>query len=900
MAKQYPIPQDYNRHIDPLKDEEIEEEDPSINDLFGDKSEWEENEDGSVTVKMAALDGPMQDKGFYENLAEDAVPDSELQSLSLRYLDLIERDKEARRKRDDQYEEGIRRSGLGDDSPGGATFNGASKVVHPVIAEACVDFEARVIKELIPPNGPVKSAILGDTNEAKLARSTRKVDWLNWQLTEQIEEFTDEMEQLQTQLPLGGSQYLKIWYDQTLKRPCVEFLPIDNVYLPYAAASFYSASRVTEVNDITKDEYDDRVENGLYRDLDLTTPSMEPEQSESGKASDKIEGREFDAYNEDGIRRVYHIYCYMKLPSDGEADGERSPYILIIDESSHKVLGLYRNWEKGDKKRKKLDWIIEFRFIPWRGAYGIGLFHLIGSLAIAATGALRALLDSAHISNTPTAMKLRGDRMGGQSKTPEPTEIIEVEGPAGIDDIRKVAMPMPFGPPSPVLFELLGWLTDAAKGVVTTAEEKIADVNSQSPVGTTQALIEQGSNVFSAIHSRQHKSMKRFLKVLARLDRWYIDDMERGEDVVDLDIRSEDFIPTSDVIPVSDPNIFSETQRFAQNTAVMQMAERNIQLQRQDFDMKAVYRRALEQMKVPNVSEVLPDPEDVQEMNPALENVAMTLNKPVGAYPMQDHLAHIQVHLNYATDPIFGSSPIMGPTYVPALMEHMKQHLTLWYLQQTDDYVRMATQQPAETHKVQSIFASMQKVFAAASNHVHMDAQQAFSKAQPIVMKFAKMLADQAQQQQQQMLQDPSAQAMLQSSMAETKRKTTRDQGDLQLGQQKNQIDQQKVQQEGQTAVLDAKTKQQTAQVDAQTKTAGLMIEARIEDQKAQREAAAQQQEMVHDSEEHQNVMAEQQMKAEHQQEAHDQSMAQAQENQALAKQKAIYGGKGDNSAKTA
>lgn len=882
-----PHPQGYGRHIDPLKEEEQEENDPSINDLFGDRSEFEENDDGSVTVKLAELDGPLEDRDFYDNLAEE-MPEHDLQGIALKYLDLIERDKEARRKRDEQYEEGIRRSGLGDDSPGGATFNGASKVVHPVVAESCVDFEARVIKELLPSNGPVKTNILGETDEAKIARAARKADFMNWQITEQIEEFSDEMEQLQTQLPLGGSQYLKVWYDQTMKRPCVEFLPIDNVYLPYAAASFYAASRVTEVNDITKDTFDERVETGLYRDIDVSAPGLDPEQSEAEKASDKIEGREADPYNQDGVRRVFHIYCWMIVDFDKQAKG-RAPYILMIDDSSHKVLGVYRNWEKGDDKKKKLDWIVEFRFIPWRGAYGIGLFHLIGSLAIASTGAIRALLDAAHINNIPTAMKLRGDRIGGQSKSPEPTEIVEVEGPAGIDDIRKVAMPMPYNPPSPVLFQLLGWLTDAAKGVVTTAEEKIADVNTQAPVGTTQALIEQGAVVFSAIHARQHKSMKKFLTILSRLDRWFLADMERGDIVEDLEIRPEDFIRGTDVVPVSDPNIFSETQRFAQNTAVMQMAERSIQLQQPVFNIKAVYRRALEQMKVSNISEILPDPENVQEMNPALENVAMTLNKPVGAYPAQDHLAHIQVHLKYATDPIFGMSPIMGPQFVPALMEHLKQHLTLWYLAQTDDYIEQATEHSGETHKVQSIFKGMQQVFAAASNHVHMDSQQVFEKVQPIIMHFAQMLAQQAQQQQQMMLQDPSAQAMLQSSKLETDRRAKRDQGDIQLGQQKNQIEQKKVEQAGQKNVMDNQTKQQIAQADNQTKTAGLMIDAKIEQEHAQREAAMENQQMMHDQQKHENVMQEQHMQMEHQTQSHEQSMAQAAENQAMKKEQQTY-----------
>jgi hypothetical protein len=888
MAIPHPIPQDHGRYIDPLEEEEQEQSGPSIDDMLGDDSEWEEQEDGSVLVKGTQAEGPLENPKFYANLAEH-IDERELQLMAYRYIELIERDKEARKKRDEQYEEGIRRSGLGDDAPGGATFNGATKVVHPVIAEACVDFEASVIKELMPANGPVKTDILGEVNEAKIARANRKADWMNWQLTDQMEEFSDELEQLQTQLPLGGSQYLKVWYDSTLRRPCVEFVPIDNIYLPYAAASFYTASRVTEVNDITQDTFDERVESGLYRDLSLTPPALEPEQSKSQEASDKIEGREIDAYNQDGIRRIYHLYLWAKVDDDKESQGARSPYILMIDEATTRVLGLYRNWEESDEKRKKLDHLVEWRFIPWRGAYGIGLFHLIGSLAIAATGALRAILDTAHINNSVTALKLKGGRLGGQSRSPDPTEVIEIEAVPGIDDIRKIAMPLPFPPPSPMLFQLLGWLTDAAKGVVTTAEEKIADLNSQAPVGTTQALIEQGAKVFSAIHQRQHKSMKRVLQILSRLNRWYLNDMERGDVVADLPIRPEDFIKNTDVVPVSDPNIFSETQRFAQNQALMTMAEHCIELQQPIYDLRAVHRRVLEQMKVPNVAEVLPDPDDVEEMNPALENVAMTLGKPVGAYPMQDHLAHLQVHMNYAQDPMFGKSPIMGPKFVPALMEHVKQHMTLWYLQQTEDYVHAATKRPGDTHKVQSIFQGMQQVFAAASNHVHMDSQQVFAKVQPIIMQFAQMLAQQAQQAQQQMMQDPSAQAMLQSSMAETQRRSKRDQGDLQLGSQKNQIEAQKVQQQGRTAQLDSQTKRETAMMDSHTKQQTSMMDAQIAATKTQEEQAHQAAEMQMAHEEHAMRVQEGQQKAAMQDQQHNQQMAVAQENQAMARQKHLY-----------
>jgi len=313
-----PIPQDYDRHIDPITDgdEQNLEGDESIFELFDgeEDTEVEELPDGSAIVRLDDLKGPEDNPDFYENLAEK-IDASKLGSVALKYLDLIEKDKDAREDRDKQYEEGLRRTGLGHDAPGGAQFQGASKVVHPIMAEACVDFAARAIKELFPPDGPVRTKIIGEVTEEKVEKAERKRDYMNWQLTEQIEEYRDEEEQMLTQLPLGGSQYLKLWYDDMKKRPCAEFVPIDNVYLPFAAANFYTAERVTEVQDITQETFELRVQAGLYKDIDAYITSDIPEETKPEKANDKIEGRSSKAENIDGIRRVYHIQTNPPHPS---------------------------------------------------------------------------------------------------------------------------------------------------------------------------------------------------------------------------------------------------------------------------------------------------------------------------------------------------------------------------------------------------------------------------------------------------------------------------------------------------------------------------------------------------------------------------------------------------------
>jgi len=778
--------------------------------LEDDEAEQEviELDDGSVVINFQEKYGPQKDPEFYENLAE-VFDENVLDALANEYLDFIDVDKEARKERDKQYEEGLRRTGLGKDAPGGATFDGASKVVHPVMAESCVDFAASSAKELLPPDGIVKSNIKGEADSAKEKTAERKVNFLNWQLTEQVQEYRDEMEQMLTQLPLGGSQFLKWRYDAEQKRPMCEWVPIDNILLPYSTTNFYTSPRVTEVQDITEDTYLQRIEAGIYRDVDASYTSDVPlnEQTRSEQANDKIEGKEKPSKNIDGLRRVYEITCFIRLDDDSISEGKRAPYILMVDESSSKVLGLYRNWEANDEKLEKLDWYVEFKFIPWRGAYAIGLPHLIGGLSAALTGSLRALLDAAHISNSQTMLKLKGGRIGGQSDRIEPTQVMEIEGAPGVDDIRKIAMPMPFNPPSSTLFNLLGWLSDAAKGVVTTAEEKIGEANNNMPVGTAQALIEQGAKVFSAIHARLHRSQAKSLAIISRINHWYLSEMdnESGEE-----IEVRDFAYNNDVRPVSDPNIFSETQRLAQNQAILEMAK---SAPPSMFDIRAMYRRIMKQMKIPNIDEILPNPQGANESNPALENVSMTMGRPAAAYPDQDHMAHIKIHLEYANNPAYGGNPVIGPAFTPHALEHIKQHLTLHYLQSMRAYVAEAAggKDTFNLNQEKPLDLEAQQALAIASSMVSEDANITMQTYLPQINALAQKVQQMQQAQQQQAANaDPTAQVILQTQMAETKRKSEEAQSRMQLDMQKDQ----------QTYQLEvAKLQQQMADLQAKYQT---------------------------------------------------------------------------------
>ena len=795
-------------------DPELNEDGSADVDLPEDISDVMEMPDGSAVVSLETS-GPEESPDFYSNMAEQ-LDTYDLNTLGMRYTSLLEKDKNAREERDKQYEEGIRRTGLGKDAPGGANFLGASRAVHPVMAEGCVDFASRAIKELFPPDGPVRTKIIGKVDDIKQERAERKRDFLNWQITEQIEEFRDEQEQMLTQLPLGGSQYLKLWYDEQKKRPCLEFLPIDRMILPFAASNFYTAQRAAEVHEITEWEYDRRIASGMYKDGSHVTSGQEPEQTHSQKANDKVEGRKFQD-NEDGLRKVFHIYTWLEMEDDKHSKGEMAPYIMMVDEQSNEVIGLYRNWEEGDDTMTKLDWIIEFKFIPWRGVFAIGLPHLIGGLSAALTGALRALLDSAHINNAATMLKLKGAKISGQTQQIEVTQVAEIEGAPGVDDIRKIAMPMPFNPPSPVLFELLGWLDNAAKGVVTTSEEKIADVTSNSPVGTTQALIEQGAAVYSAIHARLHQSQARLIKVLCRLNRWHFKEMRKGDMVADLEIEKEDFDRNTDVIPVSDPHIFSETQRMAQMQAVLSRADAKADL----YDAKAVEERFLKQLKIPNVSELLKNVPEPEQRTLADENAAMSMGHPAYAYMQQDHIAHIQGHLMFGMDPSFGANPFIAPAFLPNAVEHIKQHMTLWYLNRMNGYVaNLRGGKPVDDYENPKLTAIIDKLYATVGQHVALDSQQVFSQILPQLLQLQQAL----QQNKAPAPLPPDAQVVKDTAMAETQRKAAKDKQDGQIAQAKLQDGQQRGQAEMQAKAQEV---QQSGQLQLQI--ASINNQARIE-----------------------------------------------------------------------
>jgi chaperonin GroES len=764
-----------------------------------------DTEDGGAIVRMDDGEGDARSDDFYANLAE-TMSESELSEIARTYLDVVGKDKQARKKRDEQYEEGLRRTGLGDDAPGGAQFQGATKVVHPMLTEACVDFSARAIKELFPPQGPVKDFIPGEPSGDKVKKAKRKTDFMNWQLTTQSPEFRAELEQLLTQVPLGGAQYMKVTWNEPRNRPDFLFVAIDDMYLPFAATNFYSAQRKTHVQYLTQLDYQRRVKQGMYRDVDLAPVSMEPDYSKAEKANMKIEGRDESSYNEDGLRTVYEIYVISDIEGD-----EALPYIITVDKTTSKVLSIYRNWDELDDAQEELQWFVEFPFVPWRGAYPIGLPHMVGGLSAAATGALRALLDAAHISNSQTMLKLKGGSKGGQSLEIQPTQVMEIEGGMAADDIRKLIMPLPYSPPNPVLFSLLGFLVDAGKGVIRTTMEDIADGNPNAPVGTTLAKLEQGMVVFSAIHARMHNSMAKLLGILHRLNAMYLNDEDIEDEVGEELATRQDFEGPLDVVPVSDPNIFSEAQRFAQVQAVAQRSAALPQL----YNQRKVEERILETLKIPNAKDLLNPALEPKEQNAVNENVAATMARPIVAFPEQDHIAHLKTHLAYLMNPALGMNPLIAPTFIPAILNHLKEHIALWYATSVFDLGTEATGEDIGDMLKEIRDPEAKRAFdamlAEASQTVAAEAANVFASLPPVIAQAQQIMQQLAPQPPM----DPNVQLVQQQMQMQAQRDQQRSAIDAQKLQLTAQDAQQKAQMDAAKLQLDAQDAQQKAQMDA-------------------------------------------------------------------------------------
>jgi len=721
-----------------------------------------DTEDGGAVVKLEdeSVSGAQQKRAFYDNLAgTEVLPLSDLAHIDSLLRPLIEADWRVREKRDQDYAEAIKLTGLGD-SAAGAAFDGGSTAVHPVLAKAAVEYQSRAILELMPSNGPVKAKTIGKPTQQRVDKAERVARHMNWQFTSKMPEFRAELEQLLLQSSLAGSQFIYACWDTKARRPRMSFWPQDQVATPYSASSLLGSDRSTMAEMITQVTYEDRVSTKYYVESQISSASATiPDQTAAREASDKVAGVEPDAYNEDGLRVIWRCFAMLDLEGDPEADG-LSPYVIELDAAtSGTVLRVTRNWDPDDEGQQPLQWLIEFPFIPWRNALSIGLGQAIGRLAGAGSGALRALLDSALVNTFPGIAMLKGANVVGQSQNISIGTAVQLEGsiPGGDDDIRKLMMPLPYNQPSPVLQQLMGTIVQECEGFVRTTLDNITEDNvNQLPVGTVLSVLEEGLRSLNALFARQHAAMAQLLKVQYRLNSLYLDEQELKDETGEVLATREDYNGPMDIEPVSDPTIFTEAQRYAQ----MQLVAQRAQLLPQLYDLRAVEEMILRKTRIPDYDRLLLPAQNAQPNNAVNENVSLSLGRPVAAFPDQDHLAHIEIHLNYLESPFLGQNPLIAPKFLGGVLQHLAEHMSMWYVSEFYHHVNESVQATGQAKDISELMnpknhevsAELDRTLAEASKDVIAKAAQVFAKLPPIIQQAQQLL----QQYQPQMPQDPT------------------------------------------------------------------------------------------------------------------------------------------------
>ena len=614
------------------------------------------------------------ERNHYTNLAEE-LDEREVAKIGKDLVRAYEDDKSSRKNWEDQYSKGLRMLGIVVEDRQDP-FPGASGVHHPLLAEAATQFQARAIAEMFPAGGPVKTQIIGRTTDKKLEQAQRVQDFMNFQVTQEIPDYFNELDQMLFYLALAGSAFKKIYFDNTLDRICSKFVPAEEFVISMENTDLETADRYTQVMKLTRTEIRKHQISGYYKDV----PLSKAESNAGANSGDMVEQtlQRLEGMTPSMASKIHTLLeVHTNIDLGEDKDQLALPYIITIDYESQRVLSIRRNWKEEDSLKRKRTYFIHYKYLPGLGFYGFGLIQMIGGLQHASTGALRALLDSAAFANLNGGFRAKGARIEGGDITISPGEWVEVE--AYGDDLRKSFIPLPFKEPSPTLLQLLGVLTESGRRFASIADAMIGDSAGSGPVGTTIALIEQGSKVFSAIHKRIHQAQGREFKLIYELNGEYLDD-EYSFEVIgeNKKIRRKDFSSSISVVPVSDPNIFSQAQRIA-------LAQTGLQLARETpdvVDVKEATRRFLQALSIPDYMDLIIEDEDTPRRDPVSENMAILNTMPIQVFEDQDHQAHMQVHSQFMNDPRFGGNPEAKEALYPAMLAHLGQHMAYLYQQQ--------------------------------------------------------------------------------------------------------------------------------------------------------------------------------------------------------------------------
>jgi hypothetical protein len=634
-------------------------------------------EDGSAIV--GDVDIP-EESGFNSNLAE-ILDEGYLQSLSNDLMDKVENDRSSREDWETAYTKGLDLLGFKYEERT-RPFRGAASVNHPVLAQAVTQFQAMAYVELLPSDGPVRTQVVGANNEQLQLAAERVKEYMNYEITHVMEDYNPEMDQLLFQLPLSGSAFKKVYYDEVQGRATSKFIPAEDIIVPYGASDLDSCDRISQIVKMSMNDLRKKQVSGFYRDVDLQAYDGDDESGLQEKM-DRIDGVNPNSYQMDDMSELYEMHVDLDLegfedlnPKDGEPSGIKLPYVVTIDRSSNKVLSIYRNYVEGDPLKRKNEYFVHYKFLPGLGFYGFGLIHMIGGLTRTATTALRQLLDAGTLSNLPAGYKSRGLRIRDDDQPLQPGEFRDVDAPNGI--IREALMPLPYKGPDQVLMQLLGFCVDAAKQFATVADMQTSEIGkSQTPVGTTMALMERGTKVMSAVHKRLHFAQKKEFKLLAKIFKValppvYPFNVQGGP----RQIKALDFDDNIDILPVSDPNIFSMSQRVTLAQNQLQLAQSNPQM----HNLREAYRRMYIALGIKDIEQILPIPPQPQPQDPAMEHSVVLRGAPLQAFPQQNHELHIKAHRTFMSSVLVKANPMA----VMNLVSHIMQHTSLLATQTVD------------------------------------------------------------------------------------------------------------------------------------------------------------------------------------------------------------------------
>lgn len=639
----------------------------------------EEDEEGGATVifgrDIESLD--ISSLGFGDNIAE-VLDDAELSAISKELCTAIEEDDAGREEWKKAYEEGLTLLGLTYEERT-EPFNGSTGVVHPLLNEAVTQFQAQAYKEMLPAGGPARTLVVGKMTPEKEQQAERVKSYMNYQITVEMEEYDPEFDQMLFYLGYGGSAFKKVYYDGELRRAVSPYVLPKDLIVPYSARDLGTAERVTHVLRISENNLRKQQVAGFYRDVDLAKPTQ-TERDDIEEKTDKISGVEPSGDPEDYL--LYECHCFLDIPGfedkdeDGNPTGIRLPYIVTVDATTGIVLAIRRNFRENDPKRKKKQYFVHYKMLPGMGFYGFGLIHLLGNLSRSSTSVLRQLIDSGTLANIPAGFKAKGMRIQDAESPIQPGEWRDVDAPGGA--LRENLMPLPYKEPSATLMSLLGFCVTAGEKFIGSSDMGMTDSNQELPVGTTIALLERGSRVMSAVHKRLHYAQKQELRLLAEVFTEYMPpEYPYAVEGQKPSIKKEDFDGRVDIIPVSDPNIFSMTQRIALAQQQLTLAQSAPQI----HNTYEAYRRMYAALGVQDINLILPPPQEPVPEGPAVENSRVMLvptgGKALRAFPEQDHVAHIDAHIAFIKTPLIQSSPeVYG-----VLLGHVFEHVALAAMQ---------------------------------------------------------------------------------------------------------------------------------------------------------------------------------------------------------------------------